>query len=323
MLGSGGDATAASVGIVCSARDAAPRGRHGFMQRHRRRKMLHSRLIAVEAPQGLSRTERRTTSKCQSSRGCPSARPLSWIAASLSVSAVIASSSRGGSAWFADAHSQRKAAATASISAVTVSETQLELGQDFIVTWNYALASGELTTGDLTSFEFGMVECSGATNVQGCDPSTCSSSSAAEAIALCLRGSGCLDSDGSYNLTVPDTTGYLVGEDAGSKFFMLIVSLSSDPEILGCTTHGFEVVEPAFDEPDIDIDTSSGDTESGSPVKNGVSAFTLKAYAPIEDVKPGGAFTARWLYEIDGVAAEGNFAVDLYTCENGVCDDGR
>lgn len=316
MLGCGKDATAFPIGAGCSPWTVAPRRRHGLLHCHYRRKTKHQKPIAVKVPQLTTRSMR---SECPS-RGSRTSPPLSRIATTLLVVAAIASSSsRGRSTWYADAQSEKKDVPITTISAVTVSEAQLELGQDFTVNWDYSLASGELTTGDLTSFEFGMVECSGATSVLACDPSACSSSSAAAAVSLCLRGSGCLDSDGSYDLTVPDTTAVLIG-----KFFMLMVSLSSDPEILGCSASGFEVVEAAaLDGSGVVISTSTDNVGSDSGVKSGVSIRTLRVSAPAEGLTPGDAFTAAWLYEEDGVAAGGDFALDLYQCEGGACDDGR
>lgn len=214
-----------------------------------------------------------------------------------------------------------------SISAVklTPDASQLEAGQDFTVSWEYdtgsVMAGGENepTTGDLTAFEFDMVKCSGDSS-SSCDSSssTCtgngSSSSDTNAIQLCLRESGfCLDSDGSYDLTVP-----ALDNSMTNNYYMLRVRLAADNTVSGCTDEGFQVIAGSGA---VSVVIEGDDDE----VPSGVAAPTIEVLEPVSGLVPGDVFTAKWLYDEtgDGLGDAGNFAVDLYSCEDGACGDDR
>ncbi|CAM9613870.1 unnamed protein product, partial [Choristocarpus tenellus] len=50
-------------------------------------------------------------------------------------------------------------------------------------------------------------------------------------------------------------------------------------------------------------------------------AATLTAFDP-GPLVAGTPFTARWSYDDGEGNVEGSFLIDLYSCENGGCDDG-
>lgn len=217
-----------------------------------------------------------------------------------------------------------------SISAVKLMQdtSQLEAGQDFTVNWEYDAGSvtagggSQATTGDLTAFEFDMVKCSGDSS-SSCDSSSsvCSGnvggSPDINPIELCLRESGfCLDSDGSYDLTVPASDNS--GATTVGNFYMLRVRLAADNTVSGCTDEGFQVVAGSA----AVVVVIEGDDDE---VLSGIIPPTIKVLEPVRGLIPGDVFTAKWLYDEtgDGLGDAGNFAVDLYSCDDGACGDNR
>lgn len=194
------------------------------------------------------------------------------------------------------------------------SESPLPLrpGDLFSVSWTLTPADGEpLTTGDLKVYEITLEECADGAGTCSCE----AGDSLAGGLSLCddSPDQRCVDSDGSYDLELPVDT-------AAPGVYLVRVGLADDPggEAFGCT-YGFSVEEAEEDEePDISV-VETAPPGSSIEVESGAAAF------------PGEAFTARWVYDDgseegeDGGAggSAGDFAVDLYSCEGGACNDGR
>lgn len=177
---------------------------------------------------------------------------------------------------------------TASIASIS-SQTPLDPGEDFTATWSYEPSDGlGGTTGDIRSFAIALVPCAS-------DCASCAESSSI--LPLCPAGGFCMDSDGSYDLSVP--------ADASSGRYLLKVALGSDPAVFACS-----------DALDIGLAT----TESG-PTST-VNGASLTAFAPDVSPEPGQAFTARWEYDDGTGSAKGYFDVDLYRCKTGDCGAG-
>lgn len=205
-----------------------------------------------------------------------------------------------------------------SISTVVATPTLLAPGDAFTLTWAYTSGdeAGVITTGDLKAFEIDLEHCPDGAGTCQC--------TGASLISLCpLTGPGCVDSDGSYDLVLPSedlatstgTTAAVSGE-----VYQIRVSLASNSEVFSCG-HGFKVQDGAASEGEAVAD--SGTTSNGDGATN---RGTLTAIPPEEVVIPGQAFTARWEYDSgeDGGEEAGNeFAVDLFSCAGGACDDGR
>lgn len=172
--------------------------------------------------------------------------------------------------------------------------TTLAAGEEFSVEWTYTTedeVSG--TTGDLNPFDIDLRACDGG----ACENGQCGSVYR----ALCEREGGCLDSDGSYDVTLPPDTvagDYVVrvtfvGESGES-------AMSSTQEIAACSRL-FSVEEP--------------EVPLGTPV--------LEATTPNGDLSPGEAFTAKWVYDNGEGEGDGSFEVNLYSCADEACSDGR
>lgn len=176
-------------------------------------------------------------------------------------------------------------AASNDITVVTPSET-LEAGAEFTVEWEYADSGG--TTGDLNAFTIELHYC-------GDDGSSCSGTDACgtEYVALCERADGCMDSDGSYNVQLP--------EDAAAGQYAVKVGLAADTAVFSCS-EAFDVSDP---------EGGAVDPTSPSLVTN-----------PPDYVEVGDAFTARWVYDDGTGSAEGTFEIDLYLCDDNDCNDG-
>lgn len=213
---------------------------------------------------------------------------------------------------------------SSSISSVSLSSTELSLGDSFTVKWGYSAgdaAEQPATTGDLNTFDIDLEHC-----VDGAGTCKCSGGTGGQSslVSLCPEATGCVDSDGSYDLVLPSsepTTVFVGG------VYQVRVSLATEPTVAACTA-GFEVLE-SDDEPG--LSTSSGESNSNASAE----LASLTVIAPSVDIVPGQAFTAQWIYEdgegdgeeVDGeegfVGAAGSFAVDLYSCADGACEDGR
>lgn len=173
------------------------------------------------------------------------------------------------------------------ISAVTPSAAK-EAGQEFVIKWFY-FAAGDNTTGDLNSFDIELRSC-------GPDGSGCLGSAACgnEFASLCTRDDGvCMDSDGSFDVQIPDT--------AEPGMYSIKVSLSDDSTVFSCTD-AFNVTAAA---------DGTVVVEEGEP--------SLEVVAP-EYVEAGEPFTAKWVYDDGAGGAEGTFQVSLHTCTGGDCE---
>lgn len=200
----------------------------------------------------------------------------------------------------------------ANISNVSTSVTPLTVGSAFVASWFYTDDNGDLpTTGDLRVYEITLEPCAGATG----DTCECASDGNALATSLCDASAvGCVDSDGSFDLTVPSSV--------APGVYLVRVSLQEDPISTFACSAGFSVEEEEEESPGLSVTS----TTSGNGVTTGATLTALE----VDAAPPGAAVTARWLYD-DGEGEEeevaygspGDFAVDLYTCENGACDDGR
>lgn len=205
-----------------------------------------------------------------------------------------------------------------SISTVVATPSLLAPGDAFTLTWVYTSGdeAGGTTTGDLKAFEIDLEHCADGVGTCQC--------AGASLVSLCPSvGPGCVDSDGSYDLVLPSedlststgTTAAVSGE-----VYQIRVSLASNPEVFSCG-YGFKVQDGAAGEGEGVVDseiTSNGD--------GAANRGTLTAIPPEVVVIPGQAFTARWDYDSgeDGGGQAGNeFAVDLFSCAGGACDDGR
>lgn len=194
----------------------------------------------------------------------------------------------------------------ATISSVATSPSPpLTLGSDFSVTWTYREdGNTPLTTGDLRIYEITLEPCgSGTSSGDTCECAAEGGTNGGLSTSLC--SGRCVDSDGSYDVVVP--------YDAASGDYLVRVSLGEDPTVFNCSS-SFAVQEEEDEGPGL---TVAGQTAPWLEVFTGVGS-------------PGAAFTARWMY-LDGTEAEGeeesgaagDFAVDLYACEDGACDNGR
>lgn len=184
------------------------------------------------------------------------------------------------------------------ISVVTPS-ISVDAGGAFTVGWSYSGSGG--TTGDLNSFRINLHYC-------GDDGSSCSSSTSSggdglwcgESYAeLCTREGGiCVDSDGSYNVTVP--------VDTPPGLYSVMVTLVQDFSVASCSS-AFNVTE---------AQGSAAAAAAGEP--------SLEVLYPASYLVEGMAFTAQWVYDNGTGEAEGTFEVNLKLCdsESSDCDDG-
>lgn len=163
----------------------------------------------------------------------------------------------------------------------------IEAGEDFTVEWAYSASGG--TTGDLNRFSIDLRYC-------GEDGSACSGASSCgdDYAELCTDEEGCMDSDGSYDVQIP--------EDAAAGEYGVKVVLMEDTTVFACSA-GFAVTAPA----------------DGDVVEAGEAS--LEVIVP-NYIVAGTPFTAQWDYDDGAGGAEGTFEVNLYSCEDGACDDG-
>lgn len=207
------------------------------------------------------------------------------------------------------------------ISAV-ITPSIVDAGSSFSVEWEYStesLVSG--TTGDLNPFDIELRSCGEAG--QGCKNSGCGDTY----LALCAREGGCFDSDGSYDVSVPNTVAageYVVSVTyIGSSGWSSAASYSSSggdggggsSSSGGAGGVGASVTacSSAFS-----VEAATGDAAA---VAEGVPALTATAVS--SDLAPGEAFTAEWSYDDGNGGGSGTFEVNLYSCANGACVDGR
>lgn len=179
---------------------------------------------------------------------------------------------------------------------VAATQSTVTAGEELPVEWSYSNDDEEVggTTGDLNPFAIELRDC----GVDGadCEDGGCGSSTYSN---LCPRDGVCMDSDGSYDVVIPSDAG--VGDYVIRVSYLgTFTSSAHVGEISACTTSF------ALTAPDVPL---------------GVAV--LEATAPQFDVAPGQAFTAQWAYDNGEGKSDGNFDVDLYSCENGACLNGR
>lgn len=189
-----------------------------------------------------------------------------------------------------------------SISAVTY-PAELFPGEHFTFRWAFTPEDGHATTtGDLTSFDIEVGRCwEDGSNVAGC-----SCDDADFELSLCLREEGCVDSDGSVDLVLPYDL-------IVTATYLLRVSLTADRAAYGCGDPLLITRRPG---------TGAYEGDGSSTPDN---FPTLTAFAPEDSPWPGQAFTALWHYEetIGDGGAAGYFAVELFSCAAGSCEDDR
>lgn len=181
-----------------------------------------------------------------------------------------------------------------------ITPSSVDAGGAFTLEWSYSGSGG--TTGDLNSFRINLHYCDD-------DGSSCRSSTSTagkglfcgESYAeLCNREGGiCVDSDGSYNVTVP--------VDTPPGLYSVMVTLVQDFSVASCSS-AFNVTE---------AQGSAAAAAAGEP--------SLEVLYPASYLVEGAAFTAQWVYNSGTGEAEGTFEVNLKLCDsesNSDCDDG-
>ena len=173
------------------------------------------------------------------------------------------------------------------------------------------------TTGDLNPFDIELRSCGEAG--QGCADSGCGDTY----LALCVREGGCIDSDGSYDVSVPNTVApgnYVVSVTyIGSSGWSSAASYStgggggSSSSGAGGVGASVTACSSAFS-----VEAATGDA---AVVEEGVPALTATAVP--SDLAPGEAFTAKWSYDDGNGEGSGTFEVNLYSCAYDACVNGR
>lgn len=178
--------------------------------------------------------------------------------------------------------------------------------------WEYSTESPVSgTTGDLNPFDIELRSCGEAG--QGCEDSGCGDTY----LALCVREGGCIDSDGSYDVSVPNTVAageYVVRVTyIGSSGWSSAASYSSGGGVGGGVGASVTACSSAFL-----VEAATGDA-----AVRGEGVPTLTANAVSSNLAPGEAFTAKWSYDDGNGEGSGNFEVNLYSCANDACVGGR
>lgn len=180
---------------------------------------------------------------------------------------------------------------------VAATQSTVTAGEELPVEWNYSIDDDDDvggTTGDLNPFAIELRVC----GVDGadCKDGGCGSSTYSN---LCPQNGVCMDSDGSYDVVIPSDAG--VGDYVIRVSYLGTFTSSAHVSKISACTASF-----ALKAPDVPL-----------------GAAALEAMAPQFDVSPGQAFTAQWTYDNGEGKSDGNFDVDLYSCENGACLNGR
>lgn len=186
------------------------------------------------------------------------------------------------------------------ISAVTAPTTTLTAGDTHAVEWEYttdSLVSG--TTGDLHPFEIELRSCTPDAN------GSCGASCGNAYRALCGLevGASCMDSDGSYDVVIPEDVAS--GTYVFSVTFLGTSAWSSSGSSSGSGSGAVSGCSDSFAVEEMDADAG---------------AEVLTAATPAGSLAPGDPFTAQWDYD-DGSA--GSFEVNLFSCAGDACADGR
>lgn len=201
-------------------------------------------------------------------------------------------------------------AVAAADSISVVAPPALSAGDEFTVEWTYATddpVRSERTTGDLYPFEINVRTC--GEDGRGCKNGGCG---VATTHNLCkdkgTAGMGvCMDSDGSVDVKMPSDT------PAGD--YVLRVTYRG-PTVSSYSSA--EVEEASLSACSTSFAISDPEIPAGNPV---IAASDVDA--PAKGFSPGDAFTARWAYDDGQGGGAGLFNVNLNSCEDGSCDDGR
>lgn len=190
------------------------------------------------------------------------------------------------------------------ISLVEAPETSLTGGASHAVAWVYTTddeVSG--TTGDLNPFEIELRSCGGDADQQAACGTGASCGNPYRALCGAETGASCMDSDGSYDVTIP--------ADVAAGLYVFSVTY------LGST--GWSSTGGSSAASDAGLVT--GCSESFL-VEEAPAAGALTAVAPGQ-LEPGDPFTAKWAYDDGTGEAGGIFEVNLYTCADSACANGR
>lgn len=201
---------------------------------------------------------------------------------------------------------QDSASAMDEISLVSAPETSLTAGASHAVQWVYSTddeVSG--TTGDLNPFEIELRSCGGDAEQQAACGAGASCGNPYRALCGLETGASCMDSDGSYDVTIPEdvTAGVYVFSvtylgAAGWSSASSSASSAGEGLVTGCSESFLVEEAPAVQ-----------------------AALTATAPGQLE---PGDPFTAQWAYDDgSGQAAGGSFEVNLYSCADAACANGR
>lgn len=197
------------------------------------------------------------------------------------------------------------ASAVDEIALVSAPSTSLVAGASHTVKWVYTTqdeVSG--TTGDLNPFSIELRSCGGDAEQQASCGTGESCGNPYRALCGVETGASCMDSDGSYDVTIP--------EDVTAGVYVFSVTY------LGAT--GWSSASSGSDAA---AGLVSGCSESFSVEEAPASsAAALTATAP-GALQPGDPFTAQWAYDDGSGQTSGSFEVNLYSCADSACANDR
>lgn len=186
---------------------------------------------------------------------------------------------------------------------MTAPDTSLTAGVSHAVKWDYSTdAEVSGTTGDLHPFEIELRSC-GDADAQACGTgATCGNPYR----ALCglETGASCMDSDGSYDVTIP--------QDVTAGLYVFSVTY------LGAT--GWSSGSSSSAAGGGGLVTGCSDSFLVEEAPAAIAALT--ATAPGE-LQPGDPFTAQWEYDNGSGQTGGNFEVNLHSCADAACANDR
>lgn len=181
-----------------------------------------------------------------------------------------------------------------------------QAGQTVVLKWDYSTESEVSgTTGDINPFEIQLRSC--GDGGLGCENLSCGTTYR----TLC---EACMDQDGSYDILMPADVA------AGDYVFSVTYMGTSGWDSAASTTStssGAEEVIGCSGSFSVEV----GNSSSAATAAQGVPV--LEATAIDQQLSPGQAFTAQWVYDDGEGERSGSFDVNLYSCANGACDDGR
>ena len=191
------------------------------------------------------------------------------------------------------------------ISLVSTPDASVVAGASHAVTWEYTTddeVSG--TTGDLNPFEIELRSCGGDADQQAACGTGASCGNPYRALCGTETGSSCMDSDGSYDVMIPEdvTAGVYVFSVTylGGTGWASASSGSGGGLVTGCSESFLVEEAPA----------------------GAAGGAALTATAP-GALQPGDPFTAQWAYDDGSGQAGGSFEVNLYSCADAACANDR